>query len=108
MQSESPENLLKDDFTRLVAALEGDGFAERVLKMLESRRRFRLVAVGLAGGAGALIAGLQFAELFPNLPAVLGGLPANAASDVLSPQLLAAAALAVALVATAMVLPSDR
>ncbi|MFQ5562545.1 MAG: hypothetical protein ACE5FO_03150 [Parvularculaceae bacterium] len=108
MQSESLETLLKEDFARLAAALEADGFAERVLKALSARRRFRLVAVGLAGGAGALIASLQFAKLFPNLPAAFGDLPANAAAGGLSPQLLAAAALAVALAATAMVLPSDR
>ncbi len=108
MSIESIETLLKQDFTRLTASLEVDGFAERVLKGLEGRRRFRLVIVCLAGGAGALLAGLQFADLFPAIPAALAHLPLGGVSDALSPQLLAATALALSLAATLVVVQSDR
>ncbi len=108
------ERLLADDFSAERAELERDGFSERVLRRVGDKKRARLVAVGLAGSLGAVLAAVQFAKLTGILTAaapVVADISARAGAAGVSatfvPQLLAAAAIAIAFAATAIVLQNE-
>jgi len=108
------EKLLSDDFARARAGLERDGFSERVFERVARKKRLRLFAVGLAGSLGAALAAVQFAKLTGVLSAavpIVADISARAGAAGVSasfvPQLLAAAAIAVAFAATALVLHNE-
>ncbi len=115
MPSDTIETLLAADFARAAADLERDGFAERTLERLGKTMVARQALVWIAGGAGALIAGAQFAgmtRLFSPVAAAIEQAPSLSAAafsaEALAPQLLAAAAIAIAFAATALVLQGER
>ena len=61
------ENLLADDFARLVRRFNSDEFTSSLLARLKGADRLRVIGVGAAGGVGAAFAASQFAavtELF--------------------------------------------
>ncbi|MEE2692480.1 MAG: hypothetical protein VX640_13160 [Pseudomonadota bacterium] len=117
MRSDPIETLLATDFAAAAAELENDGFTALVLERLTKAQMTRQALIWIAGGAGALIAGAQFAgmtRLFSPLVAAMDQTPAlgaaasNLATNAVAPQLFAAAAIAVAFAATALVLQGER
>ncbi|MEQ8935531.1 MAG: hypothetical protein RIE56_07050 [Amphiplicatus sp.] len=117
MPSDPIETILASDFARTAADLEQDGFAERTLERVNKTFVAKQALVWVAGGAGALIAGAQFAgmtRLFsPFVAAVEQTSSLSAAASAVeaasfAPQLLAAGAIAIAFAATALVLQGDR
>ncbi|HXI88190.1 MAG TPA: hypothetical protein VNH64_12080 [Parvularculaceae bacterium] len=115
MSSDSIERLLQADFEEARAALEHDGFPERLLARLQKGRRARLLVIGGAGGVGAIIAGAQFASISSELAASshfvrqLTALAENAGfSPAFAPAMLAAGAIAAGFIATAFVLRAEQ
>jgi len=115
MSDEKITELLKNDFAREEARLENDAFASRILSLLSARRRKRAVIISVAGALGAAFAGAQFVKMtgaFSGASVLFGAATgrmgeAGHAAAALAPQLLAAAALAVAVAATAHVLQGE-
>ncbi|MEZ5895084.1 MAG: hypothetical protein R3C51_01670 [Parvularculaceae bacterium] len=114
------ENLLTDDFARLLRRFNNDEFTTKLLARLKSADRLRVVGVGAAGGVGAAFAASQFgavADLFARTaPKAAMALKPDSAFAAISadaaimttPTVLAALAFAIVGVATALVMPNSR
>ena len=83
---------------------EADRFTKRVMDRLSNPDRKRVLILGGAGSTGSAIAGTQLEGLFGNLQLPADGLMANAAF-LMSPEVMAAAAMALAVGMVAVVLP---
>lgn len=103
------ERLLADDFGRLVARLQVDGFAERTLARLKSTERKRFVMIGAAGALGAFAAASQFGGLATFVTRLA---PSTEAFALFGPldasQAIAALILASVAASTAAMAPSSR
>jgi NAD(P)H-dependent FMN reductase len=99
---------LKAAFADAAAPLEreseSDAFAKSVVERLSRPDRKRVLILGGAGSTGSAIAGSQLETVFGNLHMPADGLMANAAF-LISPEVMAAAAMAVAVGLVAAVLP---
>jgi hypothetical protein len=103
------ERLLADDFNRLVARLQVDGFAERAIKRLKSSDRSRLVFIGAAGGLGALAAASQFGSLAAFIARIAPSTETSALFEAMNgSQAIAALIFASVAAATAALAPSSR
>ncbi len=114
------ENLLADDFARLVQRFNADEFTATLLARLKGANRLRVIGVGAAGGVGAAFAASQFSavtDLFaraaPTAAMALqgdGALSAIGADAAMmtAPTVLAALAFALIGVATALVMPNSQ
>lgn len=83
---------------------ESDSFAKSVVERLSRPDRKRVLILGGAGSTGSAIAGTQLETVFSNLNMPADGLLANAAF-LMSPEVLAAVAMAVTVGLVATVLP---
>lgn len=115
MPSDPVLRLLTEDFATERNDIERDGFSERILHVLAQKRRARLAVIGGVGAIGAGLAGAQFMKiedlLAPVSPLItdLAGYDSLAGiSTSLTPQILAAAAIAAAFAATAFVLQTEQ
>ena len=88
----------------LEAPAEADAFTEKALKRLASPNRKRVLILGGAGSTGSAVAGTQLEGVFANMQVPAEGLVANMAFLV-SPEAMAAGALALAAGMVALVLP---
>jgi len=99
---------LKAAFANAQAPLEqpaqADAFTEKVLKRLANPDRKRVLLLGGAGSTGSAVAGTQLEGLFSNMQMPTDGLLSNVAFLV-SPEAMAAMALAMAAGMVALVLP---
>lgn len=103
------ERLLADDFSRLVARLQGDGFAERALARLKASDRTRLFLIGAAGCLGALAAASQFGSLATFIGRIAPSTETAALFEALNgSQAIAALVFASVAAATAAMAPSTR
>ena len=102
------ERLLADDFHRLVARLQGDGFAEQALKRLKASDRSRYFFIGAAGGLGAIAAASQFGSLATFIASLAPTTETAALFETLNgSQAIAALVLASVAAATAALAPSS-
>ena len=115
MPSDFIERLMSEDFEAMRTRLEKDGFCERILRILEKKRRARIGVILAAGGLGAAFAGAQFTQItgvFASIAPVTSEFTSYAQTAGLSssfaPQLLAALAISVALLSTALVLRAEK
>lgn len=99
---------LKAAFADATAPLEreseADRFTKTVMDRLSNPDRKRVLILGGAGSTGSAVAGTQLEGLFGNVNLPTEGLLANAAF-LMSPEVMAAAAMAVAVGMVAVVLP---
>lgn len=101
MTADRPISELKDAAARDMAALEGDGFAMRVLLTMNRRRQRRQIMIGSLGAIGSAVAGAQLTHLFGAVSTLPGAERLGAFAD---PEMIASCAVAgaVAIVAWAM------
>ena len=83
---------------------ESEAFAHSVVERLSRPDRKRVLILGGAGSTGSAIAGSQLENIFGNMPLPSDGLLAGAAF-LMSPEVMAAGAMAVAVGLVAVVLP---
>jgi hypothetical protein len=99
---------LKAAFADAAAPLEreteSDAFARRVMERLANPDRKRVLILGGAGSTGSAIAGTQLENLFGNVQLPSDGLMATA-GFLMSPEVMAAGAMAVAVGFVAAILP---
>jgi len=99
---------LKAAFAQASAPLESetqaDAFTKRVVERLSNPNRKRALVLGGAGSTGSAIAGTQLEGVFSGLEIPTEGLMSNV-SFLMSPEIMAAAALAIAVATVAMILP---
>ena len=88
----------------LQAEGEADAFSHRVVKQLASPDRKRILILGGAGSTGSAIAGTQLESMLGQFQVPADGLMANI-GFLLSPEVMAAGAMAVAVAMVAVVLP---
>lgn len=103
------ERLLADDFSRLVARLQKDGFAERTLARLKASDRTRNFFIAAAGSLGAVAAASQFGGLSTYIARLAPSTEAFALFETMdASQAIAALILASVAAATAALAPSSR
>jgi putative NADH-flavin reductase len=99
---------LKAAFARAAESLEtekqADAFAHRVVTRLSNPGRKRFIMLGGAGSTGSAVAGTQLEGVLSNVQVPTEGLMANAAF-LMSPEVMAAAAIAIAVGTVATILP---
>ncbi len=88
----------------LEAPAEADAFTQKAVQRLANPNRKRVLILGGAGSTGSAVAGTQLEGVFANIPAPADGLMSNLAF-LMSPEAMAAAALAVAAGTVALILP---
>lgn len=99
---------LKAAFAQAQAPLEqpteAEAFAHKVVQRLSSPNRKRVLILGGAGSTGSAVAGTQLEGIFSSMPVPADGIMANMAF-LMSPEAMAAGALALAAGTVALVLP---
>jgi len=88
----------------LETEVQADAFANRVVERLSNPNRKRVLILGGAGSTGSAIAGTQLEGVFSGVEIPTDGLLSNV-SFLMSPEIMAAAALAIAVGMVAMILP---
>ncbi|MBR9826094.1 MAG: hypothetical protein GYB36_09870 [Alphaproteobacteria bacterium] len=88
----------------LEAPSEADIFTDKVVKRLSSPNRKRVLILGGAGSTGSAVAGTQLEGVFSSMPVPADGLLSNVAF-LMSPEAMAAFALALAAGMVAVILP---
>lgn len=83
---------------------EAEAFAKKVADKLANPDRKRVLILGGAGSTGSAIAGSQLESVFGNVQVPTEGLLANAAF-LMSPEAMAAGAMAITVATVALVLP---
>lgn len=83
---------------------EAEAFAKKVAQKLANPDRKRVIILGGAGSTGSAVAGSQLESLFGGVQVPSEGLLANAAF-LMSPEAMAAGAMAVAVAMVAVILP---
>lgn len=83
---------------------EAEAFAKKVAHRLANPDRKRVLILGGAGSTGSAVAGSQLENLFGNVQVPTEGLMANAAF-LMSPEAMAAGAMAIAVATVALILP---
>jgi hypothetical protein len=111
MPSDLVERLLAADFAASRAALENDEFTDRLTRRFSTLRRKRALSIGAASVAGGVFAASQFdamAKLFEPLAPIIAAASASGEIGSVSPQILAAAAIAISIAATGLIMQSER
>jgi hypothetical protein len=88
----------------LATETEADAFSHRVVRQLSNPDRKRILILGGAGSTGSAIAGTQLESILGQIHIPTDGVLANV-GFLVSPEVMAAAAMAVAVGMVAMVLP---
>ncbi|RKQ95561.1 MULTISPECIES: hypothetical protein [Maricaulis] len=83
---------------------EAEAFSHRVIKQLSNPDRKRILLIGGAGSTGSAIAGTQLESILGQINVPTDGLMANV-GFLMSPEVMAAGAMAVAVAMVAAVLP---
>jgi len=83
---------------------QADAFSRKVVERLSNPNRKRALILGGAGSTGSAVAGTQLEGVFSGVEIPTEGLLSNV-SFLMSPEIMAAAALAIAVGMVAMILP---